>query len=283
MLCTKNALRVAIAAIALAAPASAMAEQHGPDPTLSSLRSTTGPYTVKKSGIADASTPGFGAATIYSPANPIAGEKYGVIAVAPGFTEAQSAISWYGPRFASQGFIVITFDTTTIFDFPPARANQLLAALKYVTDTSAVKTIADPNARAVMGHSMGGGATLDAAKKDPTLKATVGLTPWNQVGSWPTITTPSLVIAAENDIIAPIDFHAKPFYAGFSATLPKAYLELNNADHFTPLRSNTAIATIGIAWMKRFLDGDDRYTQFIKPLPVGPPTGSIQAWKQANL
>ncbi|WP_457810419.1 poly(ethylene terephthalate) hydrolase family protein, partial [Streptomyces griseus] len=47
----------------------------------------------------------------------------------------------------------------------------------------------------------------------------------------------------------------------------KAYLELRGASHFTPNTSNTTIAKYSISWLKRFIDNDTRYEQFLCPLP----------------
>ena len=45
---------------------------------------------------------------------------------------------------------------------------------------------------------------------------------------------PTLIIGAENDTVAPVASHSKPFYTSLPATLDKAYLELNGASHFAP-------------------------------------------------
>ena len=119
----------------------------------------------------------------------------------------------------------------------------------------------------VMGHSMGGGGTLEAAKSRPSLKAAVPLTGWNTDKTWPEISTPTLVIGADGDTIAPVATHSEPFYESLPSGLDKAYLELNGATHFTPNTSNTTIAKYSLSWLKRFVDDDTRYEQFLCPLP----------------
>src|SRR3954466_3459611 len=179
-----------LALLACVLRSAAGAAIHGPDPTIASLQATTGPYAVSQTTVADASTPGFGAATIYYPTTTSEG-TFGGVAIAPGFTETQSAISWLGPRFASRGFVVITFNTNSSLDQPASRGTQLLAALDYLTGSSSVKTRVDASSLAVVGHSMGGGGTLEADKTRPSLKAAIGLTPWDSDKTWPEITTPS--------------------------------------------------------------------------------------------
>jgi alpha-beta hydrolase superfamily lysophospholipase len=77
------------------------------------------------------------------------------------------------------------------------------------------------------------------------------------------VTVPTLIVAAEDDTIAPIASHAKPFYSSIPSTTKKAYLELNGASHLAPNTSNTTIAKFSIAWLKRFVDNDTRYSPFL--------------------
>jgi alpha-beta hydrolase superfamily lysophospholipase len=116
-----------------------------------------------------------------------------------------------------------------------------------------------------MGHSMGGGGTLEAAKDRPSLDATIGLAPWNTDTTWPEIVTPALVIGAEQDVVAPVNSHAKPFYNSMTNAPEKAYLELNDAGHNATNSSNATVSGNSVAWLKRFVDLDARYSQFICP------------------
>jgi predicted peptidase len=70
-----------------------------------------------------------------------------------------------GPR----GFVVFTIDTTTIFDNPTSRSQQLDAAITYLLSSSVANRI-DRNRIAAMGHSMGGGGTLELARNRPALR-----------------------------------------------------------------------------------------------------------------
>ena len=93
---------------------------------------------------------------------------FGAVAISPGFTATQSSIAWLGPRLASQGFVVITIDTNSVFDQPASRGTQLLAALDYLTQQQLGP---HPHRRRPgwrsPGHSMGGGGTLEAATDPP--------------------------------------------------------------------------------------------------------------------
>src|SRR5690606_31273458 len=162
---------------------------------------------------------------------------------------------------------VITIDTNSRFDQPGSRGNQLLAALDHTIADSTVRSRVDASRQAVMGHSMGGGGTLEAAKSRRSLEATVGLTPWNLDKSWPEVEAASLVIGAQNDSVASVSSHAIPFYNSLTNAERRSYLELRGASHFAPNTSNTPIAKYSIAWLKRYVDNDTRYEQFISPGP----------------
>lgn len=240
--------------------------QRGPDPTQASIAAATGPFTTASSTVPAADVTGFGGGTIYYPT----GEdgSFGAVAISPGFTGKQSSVAWLGPRLASQGFVVMTIDTLTLFDPPASRGSQLRAALAYLAAGSPVKAIVDPKRTAVMGHSMGGGGALQAALDQPTLKAAIGLTPWNLDDAWQGVQVPTLLIGAQQDLIAPVDVHARAFYASLPAKTPKEYVEIAGAGHLAPTTPSTTVAKQSIAFLKRFVDGDTRYTQFLCPTPT---------------
>ncbi|MEU7530974.1 alpha/beta hydrolase [Saccharothrix sp. NPDC042600] len=260
----------AVALLLTAATPTAIAAENpyerGPAPTNSSIEAVRGPFATASTSVSSWVVTGFGGGTIYYPTSTAEG-TFGAVAISPGYTGTQSSISWLGPRLASQGFVVFTIDTNTIYDQPDSRASQLLAALDYLTQRSTVRTRIDATRLGVMGHSMGGGGTLRAAETRPALQAAIPLTGWHTDKTWGGVRVPTLVIGAEDDSIAPVSSHSEPFYSSLPSTLDKAYLELNGADHFAPNTSNTTIAKYSISWLKRFIDNDTRYEQFLCPAP----------------
>lgn len=268
--CTTLAALGAPAAQLAVSPAVAGAQtssyQRGPAPTTASISATRGPFATAQTSVSSFSVRGFGGGTIYYPTSTAEG-TFGAVAIAPGFTASQSSMAWYGPRIASQGFVVFTIDTNSRFDQPASRGDQLLAALDYLTQSSSVRSRIDASRLAVMGHSMGGGGVLEAAKDRPSLQAAIPLTGWNTDKTWPEVRTPTLVIGAENDSVASVSSHSIPFYNSLPSTLDKAYLELDGASHFAPNTSNTTIAKYSISWLKRFVDNDTRYEQFLCGAP----------------
>ncbi len=123
-----------------------------------------------------------------------------------------------------------------------------------------------------MGHSMGGGGSLAAARTRPALQAAIPMTPWHTTKSWSTVRVPTMIIGAESDTTAPVAQHAEPFYTSMTSATDKSYLELNNASHSAPTSSNTTVAKYSLSWLKRFVDNDTRYDQFLCP---GPSAGTL--------
>jgi len=265
-----GALILATALVATSAQPAIAANpyERGPAPTVASIEASLGWYAIAQLTVARSSVTGFGGGTVYYPTSTADG-TFGAVAISPGFTSSQSAVAWYGPRLASQGFVVITIDTLTTLDLPDSRGTQLLAALDYLTTTSAVSSRIDATRLGVMGHSMGGGGSLAATRTRPQLQASIPLAPYHSTKNWSTVTVPTMIIGAENDTVASVSAHAEPFYTSLPSTLDKAYLELNNASHSAPTSTNVTIAKYSISWLKRFIDDDTRYEQFLCPAPSG--------------
>ncbi|GID28325.1 alpha/beta hydrolase family protein [Paractinoplanes brasiliensis] len=270
------AAAVALAVGLGAAPAQAADNpyERGPAPTVAALDASRGPYSVATDDVSSLVL-GFGGGTIYYPTSTSEG-TFGAVAISPGFTARWSSLSWLGPRIASHGFVVIGIETSTLYDQPDSRGDQLLAALDYLTRSSSVRNRIDPTRLAVAGHSMGGGGSLEAARTRPSLQAAVPLAPWNLTKSWSTLRVPTLIVGGESDSIAPVASHSIPFYTSIPSASEKAYLELDNASHFFPQTTNTFTARLAVAWLKRFVDNDTRYDQFICP---GPSSGSISDYR----
>ncbi|RZL02950.1 MAG: alpha/beta hydrolase [Rubrivivax sp.] len=264
-------LRLVGAAVLSLAFGMAQAQVHGPDPTVASLEAAAGPYAVSNATVG---TPnGYGAGTVFYPTVRTEGQ-FGVVVLAPGFLAVQGYYKWLAERVASHGFVVVTVNFNSVFDQPDARGTQMAKALQQVvalskTSTAPYSGVIDTARQAAMGHSMGGGGTLAAARDNPSLKAAVALAPWHTTKTWSTIQVPTLVISDEKDFIATNSAHSDPFYASFNASLPSAKIELAGADHLCGIqisaeKCKTALAKYSVAWLKRFVDGDARYTPFVK-------------------
>ncbi|MGQ9425118.1 alpha/beta hydrolase family protein [Gilvimarinus sp. F26214L] len=265
-----NALLVGLASLFLFACASQQVVTE-PAPTADYL-SGDGVYQVESyTDLPDA--PEYAEATVYYPADKT--EPFGAVAIAPGFTETQDAIDWWGPRLASHGYAVLIFNTNQPRDYPILRADGLIAAIEVLHDEnsrsgSPLRGKLDTDRMAVMGHSMGGGGALLAAHgHSDRVRAAIPFTPWQPDADFSGITVPTLVIAGETDRIAKVAEHAWPHYQAIPDSTTKVYLEFAGGNHFigNSARSNLDVhpqmGRYAIAWLKLHVDGDSAYAPFI--------------------
>ncbi|WP_397534652.1 alpha/beta hydrolase family protein [Roseateles sp.] len=238
------------------------AQAIGPDPTAASL-AADGPFAVSTQ-TANRAT-GFAGGTIYVPN---AAGKYALVAFCPGFTNSQSAVATLGRRLATHGFVVVTMNTNSVFDFPASRATQLIAALNSVAaiSTGPIAGKVDATRRLVAGYSMGGGGTLIAARRNPSLRGAIALAPWSDNDkNFSTNTVPTTIVGGSADTTAPPSAHANVFYNSMPTTTKKLLAIINGATHSFPTTStpNQPASGYQIAWSKRFADQDVRYSPFL--------------------
>ncbi len=239
----------------------AHAQAIGPDPTAAQL-AADGPFAVTAQAVGRST--GFAGGTVYSPN---AAGRYALVAFCPGFTNTQSAVAALGRRLATHGFVVVTMNTNSSFDFPASRATQLIAALNSVAslNTGAVAGKVDSSRRMVTGYSMGGGGALLAARSNPSLRGAVGLAPWSQDKNFAAMTVPTAIIGGSADTVASPSQHANQFYNSMPTTTKKLGAIISGASHSFPTSStpNQPASTYQIAWAKRFADQDTRYSPFL--------------------
>ncbi|UGQ10993.1 dienelactone hydrolase family protein [Yinghuangia sp. ASG 101] len=267
LVATVAAGTLAAGGLSTSSTALAATYERGPAPTAQSIVAD-GPFSYATVAVPTQSS--FGGGTIYYPTDTNQG-TFGAVAVIPGFVGSLDNVAWIGSRLASHGFVVFTVATTNPFAFPGDRAAQLQAALTYLTQSSSVRDRVDPNRLAVAGHSMGGGGALEAVRNNPALKAAVALQPWDFGQNFSAIAVPSMIVGAQNDQVATVTSHSEPFYDQIPAGAEKAYLELAGAGHDAGQSvSNATQAGSMLSWLKRYVDEDTRYEQFLCPAPSGP-------------
>ncbi|MFN3579958.1 MAG: alpha/beta hydrolase family protein [Pseudomonas sp.] len=245
--------------------------ERGPDPTISFIEADRGPYAVDTSRVSGLVS-GFGGGTIHYPRGTTG--TMAAIVVIPGYVSAESSIDWWGPKLASHGFVVMTIDTNTGFDQPPSRARQINSALDYLVDQNTtrrgpVEGMIDTDRLGVIGWSMGGGGTLRVATQG-RIKAAIPLAPWDTSSlQFRNVEAPTLIFACESDIVAPVRNHASPFYDRLPGDINKAFVELDGGNHYCANggasfgQYDNVLSRMGVSWMKRHLDQDTRYSQFL--------------------
>jgi hypothetical protein len=249
--------------------------QRGPAPTTAALNAATGPFAIRSLSLSGAGTPGFGSSTVYYPADSSQGQ-FGLVVLCPGITATKGLYTWLATRVASWGFVVINMNANTTLDFDGARERELEAALSTVATLSQTRSSPlygriDVQRRAVIGHSMGGGAALDAGLRDSDLLASVALAPGGVATSASVLTptrVPTLIVGFDLDTICPPAIFADVYYAELPATLDSAKL-LMQGNHLTPTTigvpgEHDLIATMTVSWLKRFVDDDTRFDSFVQ-------------------
>lgn len=220
----------------------------------------------------------FASATIFYPLTLSFDPPNGAIAFVPGFRATGANYEWWGPALASLGYIVLILDTNTPNDALAARSAALVAAVDFLiaeneNSESPVSGKIDVDKIAIMGHSMGGGASLHAAAQmGDTVKAVVPLSlyccepgqPFS--ADYSSLTTPSLLIASAVDDVAPPAEHARLLYDSISSSAPKIYMEFAEGDHMIVANGGPDLATIGrftLAFLKVHLDGKTNLANII--------------------
>jgi len=169
-------------------------------------------------------------ARIYYPATsagsnkPVATGQFGAIAFGHGFLQANSKYAGTMSHLASWGFIVAAPNTNTGFNANhSAFADDLNASLTWLVaqDTTAGSRFngkVNEAALGLSGHSMGGGASILAASRNPAVKTVANLaaaeTNPSAAAAAANVRVPVQFIAGDKDTIAPVDQHTRKIYNG---------------------------------------------------------------------
>jgi dienelactone hydrolase len=215
--------------------------------------------------------PDYGTQTLHFPTD--AEPPFAAVVVVPGFVSPESSIQAWGPFLASHGIVTLTIGTNSGGDSPEVRAAALLDGLA---------TLEAENARSgsplagkialdlfgVMGWSMGGGGTLIAANAHPDLRAAVTLAAWSPGVQFPDNEVPTLLLAGSADILA--GGQSQGFFESIPESTPKMLFEVAGGAHDVandPDGAGGEIGRFGLSWLKVFLEGDERYRQFLLQPP----------------
>ncbi|MFI7602371.1 alpha/beta hydrolase family protein [Actinoplanes sp. NPDC049681] len=153
---------------------------------------------------------------------PVAAGDFGVIAFGHGFFQSVGKYTSTLSHLASWGYIVAA--PTSQGGLSPSHsafADDLNATLTWfvVQDTTTGSRFAghvDPKALALSGHSMGGGASILAAARNPNVRSVANLaaaeTNPSAVTAAATVRIPAMLVAGDHDTIAPPADHQIPIY-----------------------------------------------------------------------
>jgi dienelactone hydrolase len=120
----------------------------------------------------------------------------------------------------------------------------------------------------VMGWSMGGGGTLIAANGNPDLRAAVSFAAWNPGARFSEDQVPTLLLAGSSDTLA--GGQSQGFFDSIPESTPKMLFEVAGGSHSIandPSSADGQVGRYGLSWLKVFLEGDERYRQFLQEAP----------------
>ncbi|HTU61175.1 MAG TPA: hypothetical protein VMF89_22125 [Polyangiales bacterium] len=248
----------------------------GEDPADDLSGARPGPYMIEAYRDGYRNGPAYADSTINYPTD--AEPPFALVVVVPGFVSPQSSIASWGPFLASHGIVTMTIGTNLPTDAPNARKDALIDAMKSLQEEnmrsgSPLMGKLDTTYTATMGWSMGGGGTLLVANEDPSLKATISLCGWNPGYPYSKIKSPALMFASLGDPLA--GGQSQGFYRSIPEETPKMLIEMGAGDHFLANNPNSTGGTVGrygLAWLKVFLEGDERYRKFLQQEPMVPTT-----------
>ncbi|MDA0690136.1 MAG: hypothetical protein O2948_16005 [Proteobacteria bacterium] len=225
---------------------------------------------------ASPSSDAFASAMVFYPLTLSFDIPNGAVAFVPGYQGTPANYEWWGPALASLGYSVFILETNTTTDSLAQRADALIAAVDFIKSENAnpnspVNNKMDLEKIAIMGHSLGGGATLAAAANlGDEIAAAIPLALYccelgqSFSGDYSGITAPTLVIAAAQDEIAPVGQHAKLVYDSIGGD--KIYMEMAEGDHMLVTNAGADKETLGryvLAFLKAKLDDNDYLAEFI--------------------
>lgn len=235
---------------------------------------SNGPFSVKTFTINGGRD--YGGGTVFFPSN--AEPPFSAFVMCPGFTARQSSIKDWGPFFASHGIVLMTIDTSSTTDPVNRRDDQLLAALDDLKAENTRKGgpllgALDLERLGVSGWSMGGGGAWLAGQSTPELKSVLTLAGHHRTAGGAravagNLRVPTLMFAGSAD--TPTlggGGQSQEVFQTIDDATPKMLFEVRGASHFvwgTPKTDGGAVGRYALSWQKVFLDGDQRFLQFLQ-------------------
>jgi len=188
---------------------------------------------------------------IYYPANSagadvdVADGDFPVISIGHGFLMTYESYSYLWEHFVPLGYIVILPNTETGVGVSHGEFGTDLSFVIHALqaenalESSLFHEHVSPYS-AVVGHSMGGGASILATAEDATITTVVTFaaaeTDPSAIAAATAISQPSLTFAGENDCVAPPADHQEPIYANLSDC--KGYVLITGGSHCQFANSN---------------------------------------------
>ena len=246
----------------------------------------------------------------------IAAGSFPVIVFGHGFAMSWDAYQNIWEHYAALGYI-LAFARTEGSLIPAPSHNDFGLDLRLIGEkmTAENANSASPffqsmnGNTAIMGHSMGGGATILAAANNPNIKAIVGLAPAetnpSAIAAAPNVSVPAIIFSGSSDGVTPPADHHIPIYNGLVSTC-KTFVSITGGAHCYYANTNfncdfgEATTSTGIAitraqqqartyslldpWLEYMLkDSCDAYTLFSNIQDDSPSTLAVQTTCALNV
>ncbi|MCZ4407669.1 hypothetical protein O3Q51_02530 [Cryomorphaceae bacterium 1068] len=188
-----------------------------------------------------------------APANSTLG--FPVVSFGHGFVIEPAAYGWLGEVLATNGYILVL----------PSTEAQLLPAPDHLNFGRDIRFCAEEIIRlselsgnplsgkvlpryAIMGHSMGGGATYLGASESDNVITTITFaaadTDPSAISAALNVNVPSLVIAAEEDCVTPVASNQSPIFENLPSG-EKALVTIDNASHCNFTDGSASLCYLG--------------------------------------
>ncbi|MBL8010355.1 MAG: dienelactone hydrolase family protein [Flavobacteriales bacterium] len=217
---------------------------------------------------------------------PVATGRFPVLAFGHGFVMTVGAYANFRDAFVPEGFILVL--PTTEGGFLPSHGNFGLDLAFVVGAMRSLDTDAGSPffgrvfpTSAVLGHSMGGGASFLGAASSPLVTTVVNFAPAetnpSAIAAAATVTVPTLVFAGSEDCVTPAASNQLPMYTS-SGSACKAYVSITGGGHcyfansnfncsfgettcggpgsLTRAQQQDAAQDLALLWLKRYLKDD---------------------------
>lgn len=171
----------------------------------------------------------------------VATGEYPVIVFGHGFAMAWDAYSNIWQRYASKGYILafprtegslIPGPSHSDFGLDLSLVSEKMIALNVNTSSLFYQRINGNSA--IMGHSMGGGASILASSGNSSIKTVVGLAPAettpSAINAATGVTVPALIFSGSSDGVTPPADHHIPIYNGLGSTC-KNFVSISGGGH----------------------------------------------------
>lgn len=171
----------------------------------------------------------------------LASGSFPIVVFGHGFAMAWSAYENIWEHLVPEGYVVI-FPRTEGGLFPAPSHNDFGLDLALVSQ----RLLADNNnpsssfyqklngKSAIMGHSMGGGATILAAQNNNNIQTIIGLAPAetnpSAIAAAANVNVPSLVLSGSSDGVTPPDEHHLPIFNALNTNC-KSYVSITGGAH----------------------------------------------------